>query len=164
MNLKLALVGAVVAAALSVVAPASAADTCAVKAQGPRLTGKGKLAVLSGEFLNTCRRPMAQMGAYACLEELDYPEAPPRVIDCAASRVLATRANAIVAVKLRAKCDYTTIRRWYRISGYGWAHFTPADGGTPAKSPRQRTPAQSFWSADSARYCHISKGGVTWAK
>lgn len=167
MKLLMAVTAAVAAL---VVAPAgsSSGDTCAVRAQGPRLT-PGKIAFLTGEFMNTCRRPMAQMGAYACIEELDWPQAPPRVIDCAATRRLGTKPNALVSVKLRARCDYTTIKRWYRISGYGWAYFTAADGGAPAKSPTQRTPVQAFWMAGtsksgSERYCHISREDVTWTK
>src|SRR5690606_32432564 len=105
-GMKVALVMVLAALAL-LVAPAgsSSGDVCAVKAQGPRLVGTGKRAFLTGEFMNTCRRAMAQMGAYACLEELDYPQAPPRVIDCAVTRRLATPKNALVTVKLRALCD-----------------------------------------------------------
>jgi len=118
------------------------------------------------EFTNMCKRPMLEMGAYACLEELEYPGDNPRLISCHANRDRPVLYGGHeTTVFMIATCKYTTIPRYYQISGYGWAKFLPADGGMTATSPYAHS--VKLWKRvrlfkGNVRYCDVASAYVKW--
>lgn len=140
------------------------ADQCAVHIEGPRLTGSGKKSYLWAEFQTMCKRNMSQIGAYACLMEIEYPGDPGRPVECSADRMRGYFAFEVFTLTMIATCEYTTIPRYYQVSGYAWAWFLPGDGGLFGKSPSIRSlPWKKVRTEKgNVRYCHISAKNMRW--
>lgn len=136
---------------------------CAIKnPDPPKIINAGPETFLWGEFHNKCLDPVAEMGSYACLEEREYPEGPSRVVECHAN---VDRPVLLVPhqtdVFLTAKCDYTTIPRYYHISGYGWAISIEAQRFRSARmTSGDWGLAQS--SKATKRFCHITARNAQW--
>lgn len=141
-------------------------DQCRVKAVGPLWTqGADGDAYMWGEFINQCKRPMLEMGAYACLEEVEYPGDAPRLISCSANRDRPVLYGGHeTELFMIAICKYTTVPRYYQISGYGWAKFLPNDGGQIATSVKitSKTWKRVRLFKGNVRYCHIPNAYVKW--
>lgn len=140
------------------------ADQCAVMPEGPRIVGTLKKTYLSGAFHAKCKRNMREVGVYACLMEIEYPGDPGRPVECVADRMFPYFMNDTLTLTLVATCEYTTIPRFYVISGYGWGIFLPNDGGLPARSPeaKGRPFKRVLTQGGSVRYCHISAKNMRW--
>lgn len=146
------------------------ADQCAVRIEGPRITG-GRKTYLWAEFSLYCKRPMAEVGAYACLQEVEYPNDPGRPVECHAIRHRPYFEGNEIVMTMIATCEYTTIPRFYYVSGYGWAIFLPTDGGQSGRSPgiSSYNPLHpsTLWrkairAKGNVRYCHISAKNMRW--
>lgn len=139
-------------------------DQCAVMPEGPRIIGAGKKAYIWAAFHAKCKRNMLEVGAYACLMEQDYPEDPGRPVECSADRTRPYFTPDDQMIVMIATCEYTTIPRFYEVSGYGWAIFLPTDGGLSARSPdaRSRPWKRVIRKGGSVRYCHISAKNMRW--
>ena len=140
------------------------ADQCAVHIEGPRLTGASNKAFLWSEFQTMCKRNMSQIGAYACLMEIEYPGDPGRPVECSADRERGYFAFEVFTLTMIATCEYTTIPRYYQVSGYAWAWFLPSDGGLFGKSPDIRSLPWKKVRTEKGniRYCHISAKNMRW--
>ncbi len=139
-------------------------DQCAVMPEGPKIIGVGAKTYLWAAFHAKCKRPMAQMGAYACLMEDEYPGDPGRPVECAADRMMPYFVGNTLTITMIATCEYTTIPRFYEVSGYGWAAFLPGDGGFSTRSPTVRSLPwkRVLRKGGSVRYCHISAKNMRW--
>lgn len=146
-------------------------DKCAIRISGPRLTGAGKKAYLWAEFSLFCKRNMMEVGAYACLQEVEYPGDPGRPIECHAMQHRPYFQGNELVLTMVASCEYTTIPRYYYVSGYGWATFLPKDGGLSDQSPEIKSynplHPNTLWrkvlrEKGSTRYCHISAKNMRW--
>lgn len=151
---------------------------CAIKDVSPPhvVTGDGKVGFTNqrymvGEFINTCRDAVLEMGSQACLLEYDLPvsdDSTPVIVECAANRERApfTLITPVFEdLYLLAKCDYTTIPRMYAISGYGWAQSLPTDGAVKYVSQPKRSGivmADAKKSHALVHYCHVTAAGTTW--
>lgn len=142
---------------------ASRGPRCAIKnPDPPRLINAGVEAFLWGEAHNRCLDPVAEMGTYACLEEREYFGGPSRVVECHSN---VDRPVLLVPhqtdVFLTAKCDYTTIPRYYHISAYAWAISLEA-----ARFRSARMISGDWGIAKSSRstkrFCHISARNAEW--
>lgn len=140
------------------------ADQCAVMPEGPKIVGAGKKAYIWAAFHAKCKRNMREVGVYACLMEDEYPGDPGRPVECAADRMFPYFMGDTLTITMVATCEYTTIPRYYEVSGYGWAIFLPGDGGLSARSPDVRSlPWKRVLRAGgSVRYCHISAKNMRW--
>lgn len=146
-------------------------DKCGIRIEGPRLTGGGKKAYLWAEFSVVCKRNMTEVGAFACLQEVDYPGDPGRPVECHALEQRPYFQGNELVLTMVASCEYTTIPRYYYVSGYGWATFLPRDGGLSDQSPEIRSynplHPNTLWrkvmrAKGSVRYCHISAKNMRW--
>lgn len=112
---------------------------CAIKNPVPpvHVMGPPDWQFIGGEFHNRCLDAVAEMGVYACLEELEDPFARPRIIECFVNRDKPVfLAPHTTSVYMAAECRFTSIRRWYQMSGYGWAISLSQ---LPYRSPEYRT-------------------------
>lgn len=126
------------------------------------------LTLIGGSFSNRCLDPVFEMGVYACLEEFDYPSAEPRIVECHVNAErLVFDVPRTIHVTMTALCEYTTIPRWYRISGYAWARSLPTDGGITYRSIQydsksMRKIRTTGGSKGVLQYCHIPSDRVSW--
>lgn len=166
MRIRLVLLVTLAALASTAVAQAHTGPRCAIKDPVPPpflINSTSGVAYLVGEFLNRCVDPVLVMGTYACLEEFDFPEDPkPRLVECHANvdtpvLIAPHETNVFMA----AVCDYTTIPRWYRITGYAWSISLEAEPfkSNPTSSQKWSNAAHG---ASTKRFCHISKKGAKW--
>lgn len=142
---------------------------CAIKnPDPPKLLGSGPRAYLWGEFLNRCLDPVLEMGSFACLVEVEYPESTEeRLISCYATRdrpvLYAPHETNLFA---SAHCDYTTVKRYYHMEGYGWAVDLKGKkyGGPQITQQSTDTFGLVGVGLKSQRYCHIRPDAVKWSK
>lgn len=125
--------------------------------------------LIGGAFRAQCKIAVAEMGVYACLEELDHPFAPPRIVECFANSdrpVLI--APHETSVYMAAVCDYTTKHRWYQISGHAWVRRLPTSKVPIPVTERTQTiwspRAVSFTTGSKGvvKYCHIGREDLDW--
>lgn len=139
----------------------------------PTIVGAGKKTYLWAFAINKCFDPVAVMGTYACLEESHYPNfigEDLRVIECHANiDAPVALAPHETPVYIAAKCDYTTIPRYYRITAYAWAvglDVIDYDSRWKATDPSGRMTGKpisgAYVSEGTTRFCDISKKNTTW--
>lgn len=166
--LAVALLATLVALAVGSDSQASSKPRCAVKnPEAPRILGSNPKGAkfIWGEFLNRCLDPVLEMGSYACLEEIDNPGGPAKPIECHANIdrpvLFAPHETNVFMV---AKCDYTSIPRYYQVTGYGWALSLPTDGGRKYKSTTQTSSKFGLQmnGKGAVHFCHISPAGTSW--
>lgn len=155
-------------------ASAQAGPRCATKNFTPLLEKRrGDLTYITGDFQNRCLDPVGMMGSYACLVEREADEKFVRLVECHANEdwLPATlKAPHMTSVFMKAVCNYTTIPRFYYMTGYGWAISLPTDGSKKYMSQSQKGVPQEFirryGSADNSKptklYCDISKKTAFW--
>lgn len=155
------LTSAIIAAGATAAGPKG--PRCAIKdPTPPTIIGAGPRTFLAATVVNRCLDPVEQMGTFACLEELEFVDGPPRLIECHANvdqPVLLTPHETIV--NLVALCDYTTIPRIYRVTGYAWA---VALDQARFQSPKMTSGGygRAKTSGGTKRFCHVSKKHVEW--
>lgn len=155
-------------------ASTQAGPRCAIKNFTPMVEKRrGNITYITGDFHNRCLDPVGMMGSYACLVEREVDSKYVRLIECQANEdwlPTTMRAPHSTNVFMKAVCDYTTIPRFYYMTGYGWAISLPTDGSKKYMSKTQKGVPQEFTSRYSNTgdsppiklYCHITKKSTFW--
>lgn len=153
-------------------ATGSSKPRCAIQnLKPPRILGsdpKGQRFIWA-EFVNVCKDPVLEMGTYACLEEIEIPGGPAVPVDCHANidrtpfTMLTPHETSVFMV---AKCNYTTIPRYYQVTGYAWS--VALVGQPPLLEEFQTGKVKSgLWhlaknGPGDVHFCDISPAGTSW--